>query len=152
MARGKNSAAASGRAAARVSEAEDQRRAAVIRANALERVVASRDSEIVALKDALAQSREEHTRVGTYTEADVAMIRSEARATHRKAVRAGFEFLGAHGVERFIPIGRMAEMSEAFDCEPSDILGDSAKSRNSKRMTTSKIRLYDEALRQGREI
>jgi multidrug efflux pump subunit AcrA (membrane-fusion protein) len=148
MARGKNAALAAQRSDRRVAEAEDERRNAIIRANRAERIIEQRDAEIASLKEALTQARNDHTKVGTYTEADMAAARAEARQEHRDKVRAGFEFMDAKGVP-LIPLDDMSGLIEAFDCEMVDILGAHATHRAHKRLSRATVRLFDEGRRQG---
>lgn len=151
MTRGKHGRSSESRATNRVTLAEDKARNAEIRASRLSHDLAERDAEIERLKDAVTQARVESTKPGTYTEADMAQVRLDAEASHRAAIRTGFQFLKDKGADAIIPMGHFAELVIAFDCHPTDILnGATNKSRSVKRVNLSAARAMDESVKQER--
>jgi hypothetical protein len=146
MTRGKNAAATAARARADAGEFEARARHAEQESRALASVVAERDREIERLRDALIQSRHEHTLPGTYTEADVAIIRSESITKHRRAVEAGFAYLAERDAVRVPVDGGFNALAEAFACEPADILSAAGSTeRWMRRITKRDVNIRGEA-------
>jgi hypothetical protein len=149
MARGKHGQQMAQRDASAVADALSQLRHAEQEVRALSGRLAARDAEVDRLKDALIASREKHTLVGTYTEADVARLLADERARHRELIRAGFKMVRKDVA--FLPDGRIAEVANAFGCEPSDLLaGVSDPKRAVRRATVKSVRQVEDLRRQAR--
>ena len=146
MTRGKHSAQVAERAKNSARVASEALRTAQAEVASRDREIANRDREIDRLRDALANLRTGTTLVGTYTEADVARLNSEWKEQHRAAIRAGFSLVQ---LDVGLPMGRLSEVAEAFECETSDILTAADSSRLIRRMTAKQTRIYDEAEKRG---
>ena len=136
--KGKHGTKVAAHAKEKAASALESLRLAEIALGDCNRKIASLEREVEQLKDSLVQSRQEHTKVGTYTEADVAQMKVVSEEKHRAAIRAGWAVFGPDF--RF-PAHQRDLLAEAFECHASDFFSGVRTSRITPRLSPSNTKI-----------